>query len=240
MYCHCKDYEIRYTDTDFCDNLKLSSLLSLMEESSCLSADELGFGYSSLQPRNLGFVLVNWYVELYSPVKLGDTLSVHTWPIRPKKMIIFRDFELFVGGEKVGVATSRWCLVDLNNFSMLPSGLAFRSDLEYNDFRSVDISNFKIDRISAADKVYSKTVSYSDYDHYNHANNTKYGDYVTDVFSPDELKDKYLSRVKMTYVKQTKYGEKLDFYRKPTDQGYLVEGRVGDEVHIQALLTFNE
>ena len=62
MYRHCKDYEIRYTDVDFQDNLKLSSLLSLMEESACLSAEELGFGYSVLQPKNVGFIMVNWYI----------------------------------------------------------------------------------------------------------------------------------------------------------------------------------
>lgn len=240
MYCHIKDYEIRYTDTDFDDSLKLSSLLSLMEESACLSADELGFGYSDLQPKKLGFILVNWYVELFSPIKLGDIVSVHTWPIRPKKMIVFRDFELFVGNKKVGVATSRWCVVDLNNFSMLPSDVAFPDKIEYNENRSVDGADFRLGAVTDSNVVYSKTVSYSDYDHYNHANNTKYGDYVMDVFSPDELKGKNLARVKMTYVKQTKYGETLDFFKERTEQGYLVEGRVNGEAHIRALLTFDD
>lgn len=240
MYCHIKDYEIRYTDTDFNDSLKLSSLLSLMEESACLSADELGFGYSDLQPKRLGFILVNWYVELSSPIKLGDIVSIHTWPIRPKRMIVFRDFELFVGNKKVGVATSRWCVVDLNNFSMVPSEVAFPVKIEYNENRSVDNADFKVSGVADSNIVYSKTVSYSDYDHYNHANNTKYGDYVMDVFSPDELRNKNLACVKLTYVKQTKYGETLDFFREKTDQGYLVEGRVNGEVHVRALLTFNE
>ncbi len=241
MYCHIKEYEIRYTDVDFADNLKLSSLLSLMEESACLSAEELGFGYSVLQPKNIGFILVNWYIELFRPVKLGEKLCIHTWPIKPKKLIVFRDFELYIGDEKVGVATSRWCLVDLNNFNMLPSSVAFGDDLQYNDFRSVDVTNLKIPEISGGDISYSKAVSYSDYDHYNHVNNTKYADFLLDAFTVEELAGKSFSNVKITYVKQSKFGETLDFYKiKQNDESYIVEGRVCGELRVQASIKFYE
>ncbi len=38
MYRHIKNYEIRYMDTDAFDNIKLSALLGILQESSCLSA----------------------------------------------------------------------------------------------------------------------------------------------------------------------------------------------------------
>ena len=116
MYRHIKSYELRYTDVDAFDNLKLSSLLSFLEESACLSADELGFGYDDIAPSNLGFVVVNWYIELNRAVKLGEILTVHTWPIKPKMLIFLRDFELFCGEEKVGVCTARWCMIDTRTF----------------------------------------------------------------------------------------------------------------------------
>ncbi len=241
MYCHCKNYEIRYTDVDMSDNLKLSSLLSLMEESACLSAEELGFGYSVLQPKNYGFIMVNWYIEMNRAVKLGEVLTVHTWPIKPKRLIVLRDFELFVGGEKVGVATSRWCLVDLVNFKMLPSVAALDENLEYNDFRSVDVSNIKVPECDDGKLCYSKAVSYSDYDHYNHVNNTKYADFLMDVFAVDEMRGKSYSCVKITYVKQSKEGETLDFYKSlQSDGSWVVEGRVADDKRVQMHVTFND
>lgn len=241
MYRHIKDYEIRYTDADASDNLKLSSLLSLMEESACLSAEELGFGYSVLQPQNLGFVMVNWYIELSRAVKLGEALTIHTWPVRPKKLIVLRDFELYVGDEKVGVATSRWCLVDLVSFRMLPSSMAFREELDYNDFRSVDVSNIKIPETSGGKLCYSKVVSYSDYDHYNHANNTKYADFLLDAFTVEEMRGKSISNIKITYVKQSKEGERLDFYRELQGDGsWVVEGRVENEKRVQMQVVFND
>lgn len=239
MYCHKKQYEIRYTDVDYSDNLKLSSLLSLMEESACLSAEELGFGYPVLQPKKIGFVIVNWYIDLFCPIKLGDLLTVHTWPIKPKKLIVLRDFELYVGEEKVGVATSRWCLVDLKNYSMLPSALAFSTGLQYNDFRSVETANFRIPEIVSGEKCYSKVASYSDYDHNDHVNNTKYADFLLDAFSVEELKNKSVASARITYAKQSKFGETLDIYRQRQDDGFwIIEGRVNGELRVQALISF--
>lgn len=234
MYCNIENYVLRYTDVDLNDNIKLSALLSVMEESSCASADELGFGYSVLQPQQIGFILSNWYLELLRPIKLGEVLSVRTWPIKPGKIIALRDFELYVGDEKVGVATSRWCLVDLNSFSILNSFCAFPAEMTYNENRSVDFVGWKIPRITEGKLAYEKTMAYSDYDHYNHVNNTRYGDFLMDVFSVEEMKNRSFSSVQVSYIKQCKYGDKLEIYREDLPDGYtLVEGRVDGELRVQ-------
>ena len=235
MYLHSQNYSFRYTDADFHDIIRPASFLSVMQESACLSADELGFGYKDLQPKNIGFILSNWYVELFRPVGYNEVLTVHTWPVKPKHIIVMRDFELFVGEEKVGVGTSRWCLVDLATFTMLPSGVIFDDvNIQYNDFRSTNFNSWKISRADDGEKTYSKIASYSDYDHYSHVNNTKYADLLMDAFSVDELKGKWVSQFRISYIKQCKCGEKLSFYRKQLDDGsWVVEGRVGDELRVQ-------
>ncbi|MDE6597186.1 MAG: hypothetical protein K2K60_00930 [Clostridia bacterium] len=240
MYRNINDYKLRYTDVDPYDNLKLSSLLSFLEESACLSADELGFGYDDVAPKNIGFVIVNWYIKLERNIKLGETLSVHTWPIKPRHMIFVRDFEIYSGKEKVGVATSRWCMVDTKTFAILPSNAYFNEgDFDnYNTERSVEFSGWKIPRITEGELAYSKIATYSDYDHYFHVNNTKYADFMLDVFSVEELENLSVSSVQITYVKQCKQGEKLDFYKSSDGDGYFIEGRVGDELRIQMRIKF--
>lgn len=233
MYCNKRKYYLRYTDVDFKDDLKLSALLSLMEESACISADELGFGYSVLQPKNIGFVLVNWHLELTRAIKLGEQLTIHTWPVKPKKLIVFRDFELYVGDEKVGVATSRWCVIDLNNFKPLNSSVVFNDQMDYNENRSVEVVNWKIPAVNSLECVYSKKVTCSDYDHYNHVNNTKYADFLLDVFSPEELTGKYLACVDVNYQIQCKFGEVLDFYKEECDGFTLIEGKVDGQTRVQ-------
>lgn len=242
MYRHIKNYELRYTDVDAFDNLKLSSLLSFLEESACLSADELGFGYDDIAPSHFGFIVVNWYIELNRAIKLGDTLTVHTWPLKPKMLIFLRDYELYCGEEKVGVCSARWCMVSTQTFTPAPVSAFFPESFfdNYNTERSVDFKNWKIPVLIAGDEIYSKYVRFSDYDHYFHVNNTKYADFMFDVFSVDELKNKFIKSVQITYVKQCKEGEEMVFYKEKQDGFYLVEGRVADEVRVQMRIGFNE
>ena len=241
MYRHIKSFELRYTDVDAYDNLKLSSLLSFLEESACLSADELGFGYADVAPKHLGFVIVNWYIELNRNIKFGDVLTLHTWPLKPRFTVFLRDFELFCGEEKVGVATARWFMINTDTFSVLPSSAFFADDAfdHYNTERSVNFSAWKIPRISDGELKYRKSVTYSDYDHYFHVNNTKYADFLMDVFIADELKDKDVHSVQITYVKQCKEGEIIDFVRQRCDGGYLIEGTVGNDLRVQMRIIFN-
>ena len=235
MYRHIKEYEIKFTDCDPYDVLKPSSLLSFLEESACLSADELGFGYGAVAPKNLGFIIVNSYVELARPLKLGEVLELHTWPLRPKNVIFFRDYELYVKGEKVGAATTRWCMIDTRTFRMMPTSVFFTdSDFSgYNTERSIDFNTWKIPALADGELAYSKKVSYSDYDHYFHVNNTKYADFMTDTFSVDELENKFIKKLQITYVKQCKIGEVIDLFKKLDGNTYLIEGRVDGEVRVQ-------
>lgn len=239
MYKNIKTYDIRYTDVDFKDELKLSSLLSILEESACLSADELGFGYDDIAPRGIGFILVNWYIEIYRPMTLKDKLTVHTWPMKPKNTIVLREFEVYCNGIKVCAATTRWCMIDLNNYAVLPTGVIFDGDTrEYNEFRAIEHNSWRIPPIKNGVKKYEKVVSASDYDHYFHVNNTKYADLCLDAFSVDELKDKSLGTVQITYVKQCKYGEKLEFFREDDGNVSAIEGRVGDEARVRMKVEF--
>ncbi|MBD5585241.1 MAG: hypothetical protein HDQ88_09165 [Clostridia bacterium] len=242
MYIHKKIYEIRYTDIDAYDNLKPSALLSFLEESACLSADELGFGYEDIAPKNIGFIVVNWYIELNRPIKIGDKLEIHTWPLKPKYLIFFRDFELFVNGEKVGVGTARWCMIDTVNYTMLPVSAYFREgDFDnYNTERSIDFKAWKIPAIEGGKSTYKKLITYSDYDHYFHVNNTKYADYLMDVFSVEEMKSKRIKSLQVTYVKQCKIGEVIEMVRFNAENYCLAEGRVDGETRVQFKVEFDE
>ncbi len=241
MYRHIKSYELRYTDVDAYDNLKLSSLLSFVEESACLSADELGFGYEALNKKNLGFIIVNNYIKLKRNIKLGEVITIHTWPLKPRLLIFFRDSEIYVGNEKVGVVSARWCMINKDTFVIEPwSVFSDKDTIEYNTERSVNFSSWKIPEISGGKIVYSKRMAYSDYDHNYHVNNTKYADFLMDAFSVDELYGKYPESVQITYVKQCKENEVLDIIRKDLDGYILTEGREDGELRVQMRIKLND
>lgn len=241
MYRHIKKYEFKYTDGDAYDNLKPSALFAVLQESACHSADELGFGYEVIKPKNVGFVIANWYLELNRRIKFNEALTIHTWPLKPRHLIFLRDFEIYSGDEKVGIATSRWCMVDLNKFSMLPINSVLPPDFfdNYNTERCTLFSDWKIPAQSSCKASYSRELKFYDCDHYFHVNNTRYPDLLLDAFSAAELKDKWISSVQISYVKQCKEGETLTVYREDFENYSILEGRVDGELRVQMRVKLN-
>lgn len=238
MYCNERTYEIRYTDVDAYDIIKASALLGIMQESACVSADELKFGYDDIKDLDIGFILSAWYVKIFRPIRYGEKITVRTWPLRPTNVIFLREFELYAGDEKVGAATARWCMVDLKSFKILPSDFYFKNyDFsDWNTARAIDFNAWKI-RDTAEESAYCHEVGYADYDHYFHVNNTRYADIAMNAFSAEDFKDKFISGVQVNYVKQCKAGEKLALYKSCGEAGYYVEGRVGEEKRVQIKFT---
>ena len=240
VYCHRRTYPLRYTDFDFKDELKLSSLLALVQEAACSSADELDFGYDALKPKNFGFITVNTYCELLRPVRLGESLTVETWPLPPRHVIFERDYRVKSGEEVVANLASRWCLVDLTNFSVLsPEALQkAHENCPYNPEKTVEVPNWKIPKFREGEReVLRLTVGNSRCDHYLHANNTYYADFFLDCFTSEEL-SRPLKSFQIAYVKQAKEGSELIFYRKDGENESFCEAHCGGELIAQFRIGF--
>ncbi len=236
-YCHRREYALRYSDFDFKDELRLSSLLALVQEAACTSADELGFGYDALKPRNFGFITVQTYCKLLAPVPLEDTLTVETWPLPPRHVIFERDYRVLNGkGEEAALLASRWCLVDLKTFSLLtPERLAeVHARCPYRNEKTVEPPSWKIPKLGVEGtealrmKVYNTRC-----DHYLHANNTYYADFFLDCFTMEELSRLKIAAFQISYVKQAKEGAELLILRKDLEDGVLLEAHEGEDLIAQ-------
>lgn len=235
QYAHFKTYELRYSDFDYKDELRPSSLLDVVQESACLSADELGFGYADLKPKDFGFIIVNTYCELRRPVVLGETLTVETWPLSPRMVYFERDYRVKAGEEEVAAIASRWCLVDLGSFTLLrPDRMGEAHEkCPYRDEKSTAPQSWKIPHIKNGREMYRMTVAVSHCDHYFHANNARYADFFFDCFSMEELSAKKVTAFQITYEKQAKEGSELALWREDTEDGALCEVRCGTNVLAQ-------
>lgn len=241
-YCNTTQYLLRYSDFDFKDELQPSTLLSIVQEAACSSADELGFGYDDLRPRAIGFIVVNTYCVFKRPIRLGDKLTVQTWPLPPRHVFFERDYRVLAGEEEVADVASRWCLVDLKTFTLLmPDVLGeVHARCPYRAEKTTEVPAWKIPRIREGRVVYEAEVRNSHCDHYLHANNARYADFFFDCFSMEELAARPVAAFQITYVKQAKEGSRLTFVREDVADGALCEARTGDEIIAQFRVRFGE
>lgn len=246
MYEHIQEFTVKYCEADFKDELKVSTLLSYLEEVACSSADELGFGYQFVKPRGYAFMVTGLSCAFEKPVVLGEKVVVKTWPTPPTHVIFGREYQLLSQTGEVKVnASSRWCLIDMKDGKLLTSKVIDNQD--YSTYNTTKLFNnvrwkavpFKKEN---GELRFSLTIANSEYDHNMHVNNTRYADYCFNCFTVKELSEKALNRFTISYVKQCKEGEKIDFYRQDLGAGnYLVQGfNQADEMVTQAQIYFKE
>ncbi len=244
-YVHKREFQVKYCEADFKDELKLAVVLSYMEEVACSSADELGFGYAYIKPKGYAFVLSNLYIECMRPIRLGETVHIHTHPSIPTYATFGREYEFLDGkGASTVKASSRWCLLDIQTGKILPSKVIDNQDYAtYNTDKVVENPVWKIPTFEVdGEPAFSLIVANGEYDHNMHVNNTRYAEYCLNCFSVAELSPRFVSRFAIAYKKQCKEGETLRFYRKeilPSE--YVVMGVNGNgETVVQAQIQFTE
>lgn len=245
-YEHIKEFEVKYCETDFKDELKPSATLSYLEEVACSSADELGFGYAYVKPRGYAFMVTNICCEFLRPVRLGETVVVKTWPTPPSHVVFGREYQFWSSsGELIMNASSRWCMLDMRAGRLLQSKVIDNQDYsKYNTAKALENVKWKIPAFKPEEGELKFTIKIanSEYDHNMHVNNTRYADYCFNCFSVAELAERKLKSFSISYVKQCREGETLRFYLKRAEDGaYLAQGfNEADETVVQSRIVFGE
>lgn len=246
QYEHIQQFTVKYCEADFKDELKVSALFSYLEEVACSSADELGFGYRYVRPRGYAFMVTGLSCEFEKPVTLGEKITLKTWPTPPTHVIFGREYQVLSETGEVKVnASSRWCLIDMQEGKLLPSKVIDNQDYSaYNTTKLLENVRWKMPAFKAQDGelCFSLKIANSEYDHNMHVNNTRYVDYCFNCFSVKELAVKRLKKFTIAYIKQCKEGETLRFYRQDLGEGvYLTQGfNESDEIVTQAQIYFEE
>lgn len=239
-YCHKRTFDLRWTDLDFKDEVKPSSLLALCQEAAGSSADELGFGYDDLKGKGLGFIIIATAGEIFRPIRRTGALTVETWPLPPRHVIFERDYRVKnERGETVAALASRWCLVDLERFGLhsAESLGAVHESCPYNPEKTL-APDWKIPKLGAEGKeAFRMKVGSSQCDHYLHANNTRYADFFLDCFSMEELALPIKS-FQISYAKQAKEGDELVLFRGDGAASGVCEARANGELLTQFSVKF--
>lgn len=245
-YEYKQEFQIKYCDVDFKDEIKPSTALALMEEVACASAEELGFGYAYVKGKGVAFMVSNVCVECLQPIALGARIVAKTWPLPPSYVVFGREYRFCnAQGETLLNASSRWCLVDMATGKLTQSKAIEGQDYStYNTDKAIEDVKWKLPTFEEKEGAlsFSMTVANSEYDHNLHVNNTRYADYCFNCFSIEELSMRKLKRFALTYVRQAHEGDVLRFYRKRAEDGsYLVQGhKRNGELVVQAQIIFDE
>ena len=213
-------------DTDPQGYCRPSSLLGHLQVAATAAAEEGGYGRAPMLERcNAVWILARIRYELSRPLLWKEELRIDTWHRGGRAGGLYRDFDLFSGGERVGQAVSLWALMGresrkLLGLSCVP-GLA--ADAVTREDRRQMLSLLRMPE--GAVLAERRLMHYSDTDVNGHVNNTRYADFACDAvraetFAPGQ----FVSAMQINYVAECRAGETIDLLTGGAGQTRFVRG----------------
>lgn len=197
-----------YRITSYLVNLRqragLYAILNLIQDVGWQHAVELGFKFSE---EGFAWVFTRQKLKMKRWPNWNETVRLDTW-LRPvgKTPFVFRDYELFVGEEKIGECTSSFTVIDTNTRKLAAPDWSRFENVWRRDF-ALSLEPAKIVPDKAASDLTAFEVRNSDLDLNDHVNNTKYAQWILDALSVQTLKSVDLYEYEINFLAETKKGD---------------------------------
>lgn len=233
--------------TDSAYRLKASAFMEEAQEIAMDGADVLGFGYDTLHPMNMAWVLVRMQFKYLRAPMWREKLTLRTWHKGVKGPYFVRDYELLdEKGERVAVSTSSWVVLNVveRSFVRMSSLEGVVDPNPQNEDSAIETLAPKvaIPRNVEPDIVAKHNVVYSDLDFNGHTNNTKYISWAFDALPIEVSTQKAFSEISINFNKEAMLGEEVTLKCfKSKEEGpetWTIEGAVDDHSSFTAKIVF--
>ena len=230
-----KTYLLTASDVDCHGLCRTSALLQYLQNMATEHAIILELsGERMMAEYNAVWMMVRLHVTLERPIRWPGELTIHTYHrgVTERTAIVFRDFDLFVGEERIGEATVSWVLADIRDRKILkPGNIPFL----LTSPRPAEVKDRIPAKVKAPPemaKALVRTVTYSDTDINGHMNNTKYADVACDAIRYERCKGQFISEMQVNYVRECFPGDEIIVLRGAADDTHYIRGTDAED-HIR-------
>ncbi len=203
-----RNYNIHYYEVDIHKRAYITSVMNYLGDMAMYQSEALGVGMKYLKEDKMAWVLYKWDITMKSYPLLNETIKVETFAYSFKRFYAYRKYEIFdAGGNRIGYADSVWILIntDRRRPMRITKDIYEAYGIDDSNNTPIDIEN--ILSINAVNCEKSFEVRYSDIDTNMHVNNVKYAAWALETVPKDIVLNYELKNIKVTYEKETTYGE---------------------------------
>ena len=188
---------------------KPGAILESMQETATAHCNHLGLPRAVTDGLGIAWVLSRSRVVLHRAPRLGETVSVETWPLPPKHLFYpsinaFRDAE----GNEIGAASSLWLLMDVSTRREVNSE-AVLARLPENADMPAGIPLGAARPLAGAAEVSTFLPPYADFDLNGHVNNTKYLDWTCSALGHGTIAENRVAEFSIGYEREIRPDEAI-------------------------------
>lgn len=212
------EYETRYGDYKDYENVKVSSVLDMIQDISTKDSARCGYDILTLKNMNMAWLMQGINVHFIAPVKTGVPVELSTAVKSLKGATSARGCFVIQNGEIIAKSIANWFLFDTqkNKIGRIPPEMLaayefFRFEDEFFEYKKAPV--FEIEKPEYTVKIAGKEI-----DTNKHLNNQKGAELLMDALPFDFQ----FNSVKILYKKQAYLGDELEVCRKELPGGYYV------------------
>ncbi len=205
-----KKFLLRSYEGDQNNNLRLVTLMNILQDAATTDAERRGFGMDFCIKNNMTWVGNDYVIEINRLPKVGEEITIKTWPSLAGKFAARRDFAIYdENGELIIKSASRWLLINLDK----KRPLSIPDTLQ--GYTAIDEQILETDFAKIAEPVdnleyYQYKVRYDDIDINHHINNAVYvlwaGEAVNNVWHKTHTP----VRIEINFKKEGFIGEEIE------------------------------
>ncbi|MCD7946843.1 MAG: thioesterase [Oscillospiraceae bacterium] len=232
-------HTISTRDAGLYNQCRPSALLGILQDTATNAALSIHLDqYALLAQYNVIWMLARIWFRLERPLFHCDEILIRTWHRGNRRATIYRDFDIYQNGVKIGEAVSNWVLADQGTRKLFrPTNIpAFLTTDGGALCKEIILNKLRMPQQIA--QVPSHTFHFSDIDLNGHVNNVKYADVVCDALALDRSLDgHFVSSFQINYLAECRCGETMTLYAGEQDGVSYAGGtdRDGNERFVGAL-----
>ena len=210
MKTYREDVRILTKDCDLTGQWKPSAILEVMQELAGIHGTLIGVGRHALLQKGVVWVLTRVEVVMDRYPKIGDTVSIETFPMPVRRWFfpryfIFRDEH----GEEIGRAGTLWVLLDVNTRKMAKPDICAALMPDNSDLLAPLGLPATVTEVSGTIESHTHLPVYTDLDINGHMNNTKYMDWCCNALGIETMKEHCFSRFDVNYNLEILPGQEI-------------------------------
>ncbi len=220
---------LKAIDVDIGNHWKASAIFAAGQEIAGAHSQILHCARDELAAQDAFFVLMRQTLRMERYPSFGDRVHVTTWAFLERtvfpRCFAFCDDD----GRLLGTLSTIWMLCSLSDRKILnPS--AFGIAIPATDQPPLEKPG-KLRFEGEPDAVFPRISQYSDMDYNGHVNNTRYADWVCDLFDPQRFCENRLAELQINYVAELRGREALTLSLREEGARFSVLGKSDADGH---------
>ena len=203
---------------------KNRTLLEFLENVAAYHADYVKNGANDTLETRLGWILLDWKLQVIKRPRYGEILTINTWGKEMKKFFTYRDYEIYNEKQELcAIATSKWALIDIEKRKMarLTDEIIDKYKPEEKGvFTETELEKVEVPQEFLVEIDY--TVIRRDIDINMHMHNLYYLDLAYEVLPQEVYDQRPFDNVRIMYKKEIKLGDTIKCHYTKKDDKHIV------------------